>query len=143
MAKVDCKYIRIVIKTQGNPKRDEPTKENLIQLPRKWLEETQSIPHFSNVIENVGEQEGVEITMNCNFVAFMWVVDVIKISTNFQGDKSRGEDDYSFLVKTDKELLINDKFGMLNDENCLNKLVTSHFLKIKWLYERIWDSYFL
>lgn len=105
-AKVDCKYIRIVIKSQGNPKKDEAPKENLIQLPRKWLEDTQSIPHFSNVIENVGEQEGVEITMNCNFLAFMWVVDVIKISTGFRDDLATDEHDYSPLQKNERESLI-------------------------------------
>lgn len=31
---------------------------------------------------------------------------------------------------------------MLNDENCLNKLVTSHFLQIMWVYEEIWSRYF-
>ena len=140
--KVDCKYIRIVIKTQGGLKKEEPQKESLIQLPRKWLQQTSAIPHFSNVIENVGEQEGVEITMNCNYRAFMWVVDVIKISTNFQGDPSRQEEDYKSLSASEKETLIADRFSEINDENCLNKLVTSHFLKVKWLYERIWDFYF-
>ena len=95
------------------------------------------------MIENVGEQEGVEITMNCNFNAFLWVVDVIKMTTGFRGDLARNEEDYSQLAKLDKETLIKEKFALINDENCLNKLVTSHFLKVKWLYQRIWDSYFL
>ena len=30
----------------------------------------------------------------------------------------------------------------ITNENCLNKLVTSHFLKVSWLYERIWSEYF-
>ena len=80
--------------------------------------------------------------MNCNFRAFLWVVDVIKISTNFHGDPSREEEDYSTLTANEKEIYIADRFNAINDDNCLNKLVTSHFLKVKWLYQRIWDFYF-
>ena len=31
---------------------------------------------------------------------------------------------------------------MLSDENCLNKLVTSHFLQIDWIYDEIWKRHF-
>ena len=31
---------------------------------------------------------------------------------------------------------------MLNKHNCLNKLVTAHFLQISWIYERIWSEFF-
>jgi hypothetical protein len=33
-------------------------------------------------------------------------------------------------------------FKKLNDDNCLNKLVTCHFLHVNWIYDRIWDDYF-
>ena len=34
-------------------------------------------------------------------------------------------------------------FNKIDSANCLNKLVTSHFLQISWIYERIWKEYFL
>ena len=111
-------------------------------LPRKWLAQTAGIPHFSNVIQNVGELEGVEITMNCNHLAFLWVVEVIKIHTNYQADPKNNEHDYSTLTAAEKKNLIDEKFELISNENCLNKLVTSHFLKVTWLYERVWSFFF-
>jgi len=111
-------------------------------LPRKWLEETRAIPHFSNVIKNVGEQEGVEITMNCNHRAFTWVVDLIKIETDYRDECCPAENVYHLLTAKEKRAKVEEKLAAITNENCLNKLVTSHFLKVSWLYERIWSEFF-
>ena len=75
-------------------------------LPRKWLEDTRAIPHFSNVIKNVGDQEGVEITMNCNHRAFGWVVDLIKIETNYRDDHCPAENAYDLLTLQERRAKI-------------------------------------
>lgn len=51
-------------------------------LSRKWVLKNNNIPHFSNVIKSVKDTEGVEITMNCNFEAFEWIINVLKIKTD-------------------------------------------------------------
>lgn len=82
--------------------------------------------------------------MNCNFNAFVWVIEVIKISTKFRDSNRLNEPeevDYSDLSSHEKKTMIEDKMNELTDENCLNILVTSHFLKVSWLYERVWDEY--
>ena len=60
----------------------------IMNLPRDWLKKTRAIPHFATVIDGVGDQEGVEITMNCNYQAFEWIVDIVKIKSRFiEADK--------------------------------------------------------
>ena len=92
-------------------------------LRRSWIEKQNVIPHFANVIKTVGPNEGVEITMNCNSEAFDWIIDLAKIKSNFSEEPN-------FEPLTEKEIKseMNQKFSLLDDENCLNKLVTSHFL---------------
>ena len=80
--------------------------------------------------------------MNCNYLAFLWVVEVIKIHTGYQADLKNNELDYSTLSPAERKSLIDEKFILINNDNCLNKLVTSHFLKVKWLYDRIWNYFF-
>ena len=80
--------------------------------------------------------------MNCNYLAFLWVVEVIKIHTSYQADPKNNENDYSTLSPAEKKNLIDEKFELINNENCLNKLVTSHFLKVNWLYDKIWSFFF-
>jgi hypothetical protein len=41
------------------------------------------IPHFANVTRSVGENEGVEITMNCNEEAFDWIIKMVKVASNY------------------------------------------------------------
>ena len=41
------------------------------------------IPHFANVTRSVGENEGVEITMNCNEEAFDWIIEMVKLASNY------------------------------------------------------------
>ena len=37
--------------------------------------------------KSVGENEGVEITMNCNEEAFDWIIEVVKIKSNYRDEK--------------------------------------------------------
>lgn len=106
-------------------------------LRRSWIENQNVIPHFANVIKSVGPQEGVEITMNCNSEAFDWIIELVKLKSNFSEENN-------FEPKSEKQIkgLVIEKMMELNDENCLNKLVTSHFLQIHWIYEEIWKNYF-
>ena len=92
-------------------------------LRRSWIQSKNVIPHFANVIKSVGPNEGVEITMNCNSEAFDWIIDLTKIKSNFSEEPN-------FEPLTEKEIKsqINQKIWELTGENCLNKLVTSHFL---------------
>jgi len=32
--------------------------------------------------------------------------------------------------------------GEVNNENCLNIIVTSYFLQLGWVYTKVWESYF-
>lgn len=38
---------------------------------------------------------------------------------------------------------MNQKFELVNSGNCLNKLVTSYFLEITWIYTRIFIDFLL
>jgi hypothetical protein len=76
----DFKYIKIIVK---KGKDDTNSKEVLID--RNWVSKNNNIPHFANVISSVDKFEGVEITMNCNFDAFSWIITYVKI-------KSEGDD---------------------------------------------------
>ena len=115
------KYIKILIKSQS--KDEGGSDERTVMLRRSWIEKQNVIPHFANVIKTVGPNEGVEITMNCNSEAFDWIIDLAKIKSNFSEEPN-------FEPLTEKEIKseMNQKFSLLDDENCLNKLVTSHFL---------------
>ena len=35
------------------------------------------------------------------------------------------------------------KMDGINLENCLNVLVTSYFLQLFWVYEKVWQVYFM
>ena len=52
-------------------------------LERCWLKKAgnKAIPHFSTVVSSIKESEGVEITMNCNSEAFLWIIELVKIHT--------------------------------------------------------------
>ena len=97
------------------------------------------IPHFAHVTRSVGENEGVEITMNCNEEAFDWIIEMVKLASNYHLES---DIDFQPLNEAQIKEGVDGLFKKLNDENCLNKLVTCHFLHVNWIYERIWDEYF-
>ena len=35
-----------------------------------------------------------------------------------------------------------DKMDEITNDNCLNILVTSYFLQLTWVYEKVWKYYF-
>ena len=74
----DFKYIKVVVKKSNSEKEGKD-----IYLERDWVQKNNNIPHFSNVIKSVSENEGVEITMNCNLEAFNWIIDFVKLKTGF------------------------------------------------------------
>jgi len=45
-------------------------------LNKKWLR--RRIPHIKQVISDVKDNEGVEITINCNVEAFDWILKRLK-----------------------------------------------------------------
>jgi hypothetical protein len=52
--------------------------------------------------------------MNCNFNAFVWVIEVIKISTKFRDCNKVDEpeeEDYSELSSQEKKTMIEDKIN--------------------------------
>jgi hypothetical protein len=75
--------------------------------------------------------------MNCNTEAFDWIISVVKIQTNFADD---GE---TSLTKSEIKSMLDLKFAEVNSSNCLNKLVTSFFLQVTWIYERIWNCFLI
>lgn len=103
-------------------------------LPREWIEKSNAIPHFTKVIKNVQHSEGIEITMNCNTQAFEWIVEVTKIKHN-QLDTHLNEEQITQML--------NNKFNEVANSNCLNKMVTSYFLEVTWIYTRIFTEIML
>ena len=68
--------------------------------------------------------------MNCNADAFMWIIDLVKLHTNYWDEYGSPEmrKMYGFLPENEKEIIVENRFERLDKHNCLNKLVTSHFL---------------
>ena len=69
--------------------------------------------------------------MNCNSDAFYWLIDIVKIQTNYAIEFQRIDADgkpIEEMSPKEKEFRVNEKFFEFTNENCLNKLVTSHFL---------------
>jgi hypothetical protein len=66
----------------------------------------------------VGDNEKVEITINCKVEAFLWIIKYL--STEDGGD----------ILET------------INSDNCLHLIVSANFLGLKPLYEIIWRIYF-
>ena len=84
--------------------------------------------------------------MNCNSDAFYWLIDIVKIQTNYQFEFKKTDDNgeaYEEMSPKEIEFRVQSKFFEITPENCLNKLVTSHFLQINWIYEQIWQQFFL
>ena len=133
--KFDTRFIKVLLKTTSTQEKDQKSKE--VFLLRSWIQQGNIIPHFANVIKGVGPKEGVEITMNCNVEAFEWIIDLVKVKTNFRS----GEEENLSPCKTEIEVegKIKGMLYQINTDNCLNKLVTSHFLQIWWIYEAVWE----
>lgn len=45
-------------------------------------------------------------------------------------------------MEAELEGLFYDKMDEVNNENCLNILVTSYFLQLNWVYDKVWNFYF-
>tara|TARA_B110000285_G_C14992673_1_gene547135 strand:+ start:406 stop:714 length:309 start_codon:yes stop_codon:yes gene_type:complete len=80
------KFIKVLLKTTN---KEYPTGIREILLPRAWIQKKNMIPHFANVTRSVGENEGVEITMNCNEEAFDWIIEVVKMKSNYHEDQDK------------------------------------------------------
>ena len=64
------------------------------------------------------DDEGVEITINCNIDSFRWIIE--------------------YLQNDDLETQI----AKVDDVNCLNLVVSSLFLGLEDLYKKLWRMYF-
>ena len=53
-----------------------------MQFDKQWLRE--NVPHISKSIEDVKENEGVEITINCNITAFRQIMETLKDETDLE-----------------------------------------------------------
>ena len=87
--------------------------------------------------------------MNCNAGSFTWIMDFVKIKTD--GDETiedmKANSDYPSLTALEKvndetDTAIYDKLDEINNENCLNIMVTASFLQLSWVYNKVWDYYF-
>jgi hypothetical protein len=93
----------VVIK---RPKQDD---SEIIFLDREWARA--QIPHFTQVINNVNKQEGIEITLTCNLEAFKFAILYLE-------------------SMHDKELLAKVMLGRVSETNCLSLMVTCEFLQL-------------
>lgn len=139
----DFNYIKVIIKRSS----EKDTKE--VYLQRSWVQKNNTIPHFSNVIKGVSDAEGVEITMNCNYEAFNWIISFVRIKTDYLDEIEALRNSPDGLSKAHKSAIDNDlegKYGTKMDEincdNCLNVLVTCYFLQLSWVYDMVWEEYF-
>lgn len=71
-----------MVKIQLKQGTNEPQE---VLLERDWLKShgNKAIPHFSQVVQQIKETEGVEITMNCNAEAFLWIIELVKFKTGY------------------------------------------------------------
>lgn len=53
-------------------KRGKRHDDGIVYLDKKWT--LDNIEHFRPVIEGVGEEEGIEITLTCNLEAFQYII---------------------------------------------------------------------
>lgn len=138
----DFNTIKILIRKHN----DKEAKEVL--LDRKWVVKNNNIPHFANVVKKVGKHEGVEITMSCNFAAFTWIIDFVKIQSKHDDEIEERQASASGLAKAQRQIIKDEmemkqfqKLDEINEENCLNVLVTCCFLQLNWVYQMVWDNY--
>ena len=144
-APFDFNFIKVLIKKSSDKEATE------VLLERAWVSKRNNIPHFANVIRNVDPKEGVEITMNCNRKAFSWIIDYVKIKTNGEDELDRISSEFvKGLTKQQKETILDetkdkmkDMFKQVNVDNCLNILVTAYFLQLYWVYEQVWEAFFI
>ena len=61
----DFAMVKVVIKRSTG-------EDKAIYLEKKWTIE--NLEHFKSVVEGVGEEEGIEITLTCNLDAFEFIV---------------------------------------------------------------------
>lgn len=90
-----------------------------IFLDKKWT--LDNLEHFKPVIEGVGDEEGIEITLTCNLEAFQFIIRFMQ------------ELDY------DKKCAMTEE---INHASVLNIMVTADFLKLESIYEMAWSDYF-
>ena len=138
----DFSTIKIIIRKHN----DKEAKEVL--LDRKWVVKNNNIPHFANVVKKVGKHEGVEITMSCNYLAFNWIIDFVKIKTKHDDEIEERQASSTGLAKAQRQIIKDEmemqqyqKLDEINEENCLNVLVTCCFLQLNWVYDFVWDNY--
>jgi hypothetical protein len=71
--------------------------------------------------------------MNCNTQAFEWIIDVTKIKYGYPNTPQLS------LLEIEDQLA--KKFAELSPSNCLNKMVTSFFLEVDWIYVHIFNNF--
>ena len=125
----DFKFIKILIN-----KKDKKTIEEIF-INRAWVSKNDNVPHFANVVKTVDASEGVEITMNCNSIAFHWIMEFVKVKSKGddliekKSETIQGCSNYQKeVMKNENESLLYEKMDEINVDNCLNILVTSFFL---------------
>ena len=87
--------------------------------------------------------------MNCNADAFKWIIDFVRIKTD--GDDKIEEHALreGFISDSKKEDILDqtncelyEKMDEIDNQNCLNIMVTAYFLQLTWVYDKVWDYYF-
>ena len=109
----DFAKVKVIIRRGKNHPDEE------VFLDKKWT--LANIEHFKPVIEGVSDDEGIEITLTCNFEAFKYIIKFMQ-ETNY-----------------DKKC---EYINEINHNNVLNIMVTADFLKLDNIYEMAWEDYF-
>lgn len=107
----DFNKIKVIIKRKEDDK--------IIYLDKKWT--LVNITHFKPLIDSVSEEEGIEITLTCNYEAFLYII--------------------KYLQETNEDKQ-SDILGEITHQSILNILVTAEFLKLEFIYELAWREYF-
>ena len=76
-------------------------------------------------------------------------MDFVKLKTEADDsieDQENSEEGISFSKKERiREIMENDmieKMDEITNDSCLNILVTSYFLQLNWVYEKVWKYFF-
>ena len=105
----DFQKVKVIIK------RGKNLDDSIVYLDKKWT--LDNIEHFKPVIDGVGDEEGIEITLTCNLEAFQFIIKFLQ------------EQDYDA-----KCAMINE----ITHDNILNIVVTADFLRLDHVYEMAW-----
>jgi len=87
--------------------------------------------------------------MNCNADAFKWIIDFVRTKTDGDDKVEEMMLTEGFVSDSKKEEIqdqtnydLYEKMDEIDNQNCLNVMVTAYFLQLGWVYDKVWEYYF-